>query len=189
MESGKNAQNIQRHHCKNSACPTKIFMLDYCYNACTPGIKEKVVEMAINSSGIRDTARVLSINKNTVSSILKSKEESLVQVTPIFLSEKSETPLDVRLELVCEEAEIDEQWAFVGKKSNQRWLWHAVDHGTNTVIAYVFGKRKDNVFKELKALLTPFEISRYYTDDWGVYERNLDANKHEIGKQNTQKIE
>nr|WP_263459104.1 IS1 family transposase [Bathymodiolus platifrons methanotrophic gill symbiont] len=54
---------------------------------------------------------------------------------------------------------------------------------TNTVIAYVFGKRKDDVFKELKALLTPFEISRYYTDDWGAYERNLDVNEHEIGKQ------
>nr|WP_198246668.1 IS1 family transposase [methane-oxidizing endosymbiont of Gigantopelta aegis] len=42
---------------------------------------------------------------------------------------------------------------FVGNKSNQRWLWHAVDHKTNTVLAYVFGKRKDIVFKELKALL------------------------------------
>lgn len=67
--------------------------------------------------------------------------------------------LEVRLEAVCE-AELDEQWSFVGKKSNQRWLWHAVDHATNTVIAYVFGKRKDVVFKELKALLDPFGIAR-----------------------------
>lgn len=189
MKSGKNAQNIQRYRCKNSICPTITFMLDYRYNACAPGIKEKVVEMAINSSGIRDTARVLKIDKNTVISILKSKEDSLVQVNPIFLSGNTESPLDVRLELVCEEAEIDEQWSFVGKKSNQRWLWHAVDHATNTVIAYVFGKRKDVVFKELKALLAPFKINRYYTDDWGAYERNLEKNEHEIGKQNTQKIE
>jgi IS1 family transposase/transposase-like protein len=189
MKSGKNAQNIQRYRCKNSACPTITFMLDYCYNACVPGVKEKVVEMAINSSGIRDTARVLKIDKNTVISILKSKEDSLVQVNPIFLSENTEKPLDVCLELVCEEAEIDEQWSFVGKKSNQRWLWHAVDHATNTVLAYVFGKRKDDVFKELKALLTPFKINRYYTDDWGAYERNLETSEHEIGKQNTQKIE
>ncbi|SCN47535.1 iso-IS1 ORF2 [methanotrophic endosymbiont of Bathymodiolus azoricus (Menez Gwen)] len=55
----------------------------------------------------------------------------------------------------------------MGKKSNQRWLWHAVDHVTNTVIAYVFGKRKDVIFKELKVLLAPFKINRYYTDDWG----------------------
>ena len=95
----------------------------------------------------------------------------------------------VRLELACEEAEMDEQWSFVGNKSNQRWLWYAVDHATNIVLAYVFGKRKDEVFKELKALLEPFGISRYYTDDWGAYERHLEADKHQVGKRNTQKIE
>ncbi|PPK78249.1 insertion element IS1 protein InsB [Methylobacter tundripaludum] len=97
--------------------------------------------------------------------------------------------MEVRLELACEAAEMDEQWSFVGNKSNQRWLWYAVDHATNIVLAYVFGKRKDGVFKELKALLEPFGISRYYTDDWGAYERHLEADKHQVGKRNTQKIE
>lgn len=49
-----------------------------------------------------------------------------------------------------------------------RWLWYAVDHATNIVLAYVFGKRKDGVFKNLKALLEPFGISRYYTNDWAL---------------------
>jgi IS1 family transposase len=31
--------------------------------------------------------------------------------------------------------------------------------------------------------------SRYYTDGWGTYERHLDVDKHQVGKQNTQKIE
>ena len=95
----------------------------------------------------------------------------------------------MRLEKTRLEVEADEQWSYVGKKPNQRWLWYAVDHATNRVIAYVFGKRRDVVFKELKALLDPFGITRYYTDDWGAYERHLDADKHEIGKRNTQKIE
>jgi len=38
-------------------------------------------------------------------------------------------------------------------------------------------------------LLDPFNIARYYTDNWGVYERHIDADKHEVGKRNTQKIE
>lgn len=105
------------------------------------------------------------------------------------MSQPIDQNIEVRLELACEEAELDEQWSFVGKKSNQRWLWYAVDHDTNTVLAYVFGKRKDIVFHELKKLLVPFGISRYYTDDWGAYERHLDAAKHEVGKRNTQKIE
>ncbi len=90
---------------------------------------------------------------------------------------------------MCEEAELDEQWSFVGKKSNQRWLWYAVDHKTNMILAYVFGTRKYKVFETLKAMLEPFGIQRYYTDNWGAYGRYLDTEKHEIGKANTQKIE
>jgi insertion element IS1 protein InsB len=77
----------------------------------------------------------------------------------------------------------------VRKKSNQRWLWHAIDHVTGNVLAYVFGKRKDTVFKELQSPLEPFGLKRFYTDDWGAYERHLDKEKHEIGKAHTQKIE
>lgn len=55
-------------------------------------------------------------------------------------------------------------------------------------LAYVFGGRKDEVFLQLKALLDPFGISHFYTDEWGAYERHLEAHMHE-GKQNMQKIE
>ena len=89
----------------------------------------------------------------------------------------------------CEEAELDEMWSFVGNKANQRWLWHAIDHHTGEVLAYVFGKRKDDVFKQLKDLLEPFGIQHFYTDDWGAYKRYLDQDRHSIGKADTQKIE
>jgi transposase-like protein len=49
-------------------------MQEYRYKAYEPGIKEKIVDMAINSSGIRDTARVLKINKNTVIRTLKKSK-------------------------------------------------------------------------------------------------------------------
>jgi len=87
------------------------------------------------------------------------------------------------------EAEIDEMWSYVGCKDNRRWLWHAIDRATGSVLAYVLGERKDQVFLELKGLLKPFGISRFYTDDWGAYERNLNPEQHIIGKENTQKIE
>ena len=80
-------------------------------------------------------------------------------------------------------------WSFVQNKDNQRWLWLAIDHETRKVLAFTFGKRKDSVFKELKALLEPFGITRFYTDDWGTYERNLAGYEHIIGKKNTQRIE
>jgi insertion element IS1 protein InsB len=96
--------------------------------------------------------------------------------------------VEVILERVGE-TEVDEMWSFVGKKKEPRWLWHAIDHRTGQVLAYVFGRRKDEVFLQLKTLLTPFGITRYYTDYWGAYERNLAPEVHSPGKHNTQQIE
>ena len=48
-------------------------------------------------------------------------------------------------------SELDEMWSYVGKKANPRWLWHAIDHHTGKVLAYVFGRRQDDVFLRLKA--------------------------------------
>ena len=97
---------------------------------------------------------------------------------------------EVAVEVVrVDEAEVDEMWSFVGKKEHQRWLWHAIDHCSGQVLAYVLGEHKDEVFLKLKRLLEPFGITRFYTDDWGAYQRHLEAEKHKIGKQNTQKIE
>ena len=86
-------------------------------------------------------------------------------------------------------SELDEMWSFVARKRNPRWLWHAIDHHTGRMLAYVFGRRKDDIFLKLKALLEPFGITTFYTDRWGAYERHIDAEKHQVGKENTQKIE
>src|SRR5499433_235893 len=86
-------------------------------------------------------------------------------------------------------SELDEMWSYVRSKANPRWLWHAIDHHTGKVLAYVFGRRQDTVFLELKALLEPFGITRYCTDGWGAYERHLEAEQPTVGKANTQKIE
>jgi insertion element IS1 protein InsB len=98
------------------------------------------------------------------------------------------TEVEVVIRL-AEEAEVDEMWSYVGKKQEPRWLWHAIDHRSGKVLAYVFGRRKDEVFLKLKTLLAPFGITRYYTDYWGAYTRHLDANEHQPGKHNTQQIE
>jgi insertion element IS1 protein InsB len=97
------------------------------------------------------------------------------------LLKPDEVEVVVRL---AEEAEVDEMWSFVGKKQEQRWLWHAIDHRSGKVLAYVFGRRQDEVFLKLKALLEPFGITRYYTDYWGAYTRHIDGDEHQPGKRN-----
>jgi insertion element IS1 protein InsB len=88
-----------------------------------------------------------------------------------------------------EEAELDEMWSFVGSKKQPRWLWEALDHHTGRILAYVFGRREDQAFLKLKALLEPFGIRRFYTDGWGAYQRHLDPTQHVVSKRATQQLE
>jgi insertion element IS1 protein InsB len=96
--------------------------------------------------------------------------------------------VDVVIQRV-EEAEVDEMWSYVGKKREPRWLWHAMDHRSGHVLAYVLGRHKDEVFLQLKGLLAPFGLTKYYTDYWGAYTRHLEADAHQPGKRHTQHIE
>ena len=80
-------------------------------------------------------------------------------------------------------------WSCVRAKATERWLWHAIDHDTGQVLAYVVGTRKDAEFLKLNALLAPFGITHYYTDRAGVYRRYLPPAQHTVGKLTMQKIE
>ena len=79
--------------------------------------------------------------------------------------------------------------SFVGKKIYQRWLWHAIDHQTGVILAFVLGRREDRVFLKLKRLLKPFGITKFYTDKLKTYERHLSEEQRIISKYKMQKIE
>ena len=49
--------------------------LTYTYEARKPGVKDKIVDMAFNGAGVRDTARVLKIGINTVLCALKNSPQ------------------------------------------------------------------------------------------------------------------
>ena len=99
--------------------------------------------MSLNASGVRDTARVLRISTDTVLSELRKKEAALESVNTTFLRTHNPDDMAVAIERAGEaEAEMDEMWSFVGHKGNPRWLWHAIDHHTGKVLAYVLAAAK-----------------------------------------------
>ena len=49
----------------------RTFLLEYAYTGQSPDVKRQIVEMAMNASGIRDTARVLHVSPTTVLKELK----------------------------------------------------------------------------------------------------------------------
>ena len=209
---GKNANGTKRYKCKNEECPHIIFQLEYKYEARKPGVADRIEDMAMNGSGTRDTARVLGVDKNTVTRHLRKLGDRVQYVNLDFLNSMSDKQIDVLITSptedrseaednekpgmaraggvgLCLGAEMDEQWSWVGDKHHQCWLWWAVDHKTNTPLAFTFGTHEHTNLDVLLALLEPFKIDVYYTDNHFAYRTRIKGNQLQIGKRNTQKIE
>jgi len=73
IKRGKTDTAKQRYRCQNSDCPPQSFVLDPAYKGRLPAIKQQVIEMSLNASGVRDTARVLQISTDTVIKELRKK--------------------------------------------------------------------------------------------------------------------
>ena len=73
VKYGQQANGEQRYRCNNLSCERRIFLVQYHDKGRVPEVKQQIVEMALNGSGIRDTARVLGISPTTVITTLKKK--------------------------------------------------------------------------------------------------------------------
>jgi len=71
IKAGKQANGTQRYQCQNEQCVRRIFLLQYQDRGRVPEVRRQVIDMAINGSGIRDTARVLRISPTTVIATLQ----------------------------------------------------------------------------------------------------------------------
>jgi IS1 family transposase len=93
------------------------------------------------------------------------------QVNYKWLQEKNNRKLEVMLV----KAEVDEMESYVGKKKYQRWLWHAIDHKTGTILAFVLGIR----IKRLQRKTICFsKIAPMHDLVIGLY-----INKYEFGRE------
>ncbi len=76
VKYGVSKTGKQRFRCRNQSCGRTVFQLEYEKNAYKTGIKEAIVEMAMNGAGTRDTGRILKISKDTVTAVLKKQKTS-----------------------------------------------------------------------------------------------------------------
>ncbi len=84
VKHGRSSEGKQRYKCRNADCSRSTFIRDYSYRGYLPEVKQQIADMAVNGSGIRDTARVLSISPTTVI-------EELKKVSPPEASEPTPT--------------------------------------------------------------------------------------------------
>ena len=79
VKFGQTSNRKQRFFCQIKKCTTSTFIIDHERKGWQPEIKEKIIEMTLNGSGIRDISRVLGVCTETVMSEIKKKKQSYNQ--------------------------------------------------------------------------------------------------------------
>ena len=77
VKYGKTSNGKARFRCQQTAQCGRTFLRSYAYPGCLPTVKQQIVEMTLNGSGIRDIVRVLQVGPNTVLKELKKSGRSL----------------------------------------------------------------------------------------------------------------
>ena len=71
VKHGRSAAGKPRYCCRNQNCSRRSFILNFSYRGRLSEVKQQISDMAMNGSGIRDTARVLKVSPTTVIATLK----------------------------------------------------------------------------------------------------------------------
>jgi transposase-like protein len=77
VKYGKASNGKTRFRCQQSDRCGRTFLQSYAYPGCLPTVKQQIVEMTLNGSGIRDIVRVLQVGPNTVLKELKKSVRHL----------------------------------------------------------------------------------------------------------------
>ncbi len=62
VKHGKTSNGKQRWFCRNPDCAQQTFLTTYVYKGRLREVKQQIIDMAMNGSGIPDRARVLHIS-------------------------------------------------------------------------------------------------------------------------------
>ena len=167
---------IKRTGRQNFKCKVclKQFQNEYLYLGADRSVKNKVVQMQLRGSGIRDTALVQGVSPATVLRCVVS-----ASLNAVAKPKKRYYP----------QVQIDELWMYVAKKQKKVWLLYAYCYQTDEILAFTMGKRNSKTVRNLLLKLKGLEIDWYLTDKWEAFSKELPYDKHLIGKQFTKAIE
>ena len=77
VKYGKTSNGKERFRCQQSAECGRTFLRSYAYPGCLPTVKQQIVDMTLNGSGSRASARVLHVGSNTVLRELKKSRRAV----------------------------------------------------------------------------------------------------------------
>jgi len=138
-------------------------------------IKQQCLKLYVNGMGFRAIERSTGVHHTTIIYWVKQIGEELPNAP-----ESDEIP---------EVGELDELETFVGSKKNKIWLWTAVNHFSEGILAWVLGDHSAKTFKPLWDIVCCWQCYFYVTDGWKVYPSFIASEDHIVSKTYMTRVE
>ncbi|MBP5978041.1 IS1 family transposase [Brasilonema sp. CT11] len=137
-------------------------------------VKQDCLRAYVNGMGFRAIERDKGVHHTTVISWVKQIGEKLPDAPP-----NDEIP---------SVGELDELETFVGSKK-KIWLWTAVNHFRQGILAWVLGDHSAETFKPLWDIVCCWQCYFYVTDGWKVYPSFIEPGDHIVSKTYMTRVE
>jgi insertion element IS1 protein InsB len=140
--------------------------------------RELIKKMWLERISLRGICRVVTVRLRWLLDFIASVYEELPDDLNVRLPKSK--PKQVRVLRL--EAEADELWSFVQRKSNKQWVWIAMDTETKQVIAFHVGDRsRKSAMKLWKKIPTVYQANAtFMTDDLDSCQKVIPKERHVV---------
>jgi len=171
-KNGHTHYGKQNHQCKECG---RQFVVDS--QRIGEATREVVRKLLLERIPLRGICRTLSLSLEWLLQFIAEVYEQL----PDDLYVQPSRP-NGSVQLLRLEAEADELWSFVGKKSNKQWVWLAFDPQSKQVLAFYVGDRSRQSARKLWQRIPQAyrEQATFSTDDWEAYKGVIPSERHQV---------
>jgi IS1 family transposase/transposase-like protein len=173
VKNGRNKAGNAQYHCKD--CGAYRVLVPK--SAEQPERRRQVLQAYRERASLRGLGRIFGVARQSVLKWLADQVEQLPSLVESLLPKQAGDIL-----------ELDELWAFVYQRDNERWLWTALCRRTRQIVAFVIGDRSAATCRRLWQAIPPaYRRCRTYTDFWKSYQAVLPKRTHHpVGKETGQ---
>jgi IS1 family transposase len=140
--------------------------------------RQMIKRLLLERLSLLGICRVMGVSLRWLLSFIVELYETLPDDLYVQLPQ---TP-NPQIQLLRLEAEADEMWSFVGRKSNKQWVWMAIDVESKPIIAFYVGDRSRKSARKLwnRIPLIYRQQANFDTDDWEAYKGVIPAVQHRV---------
>ncbi len=172
-KNGHTHYRKQNHQCK--ACGRQ-FVADS--QRITEGERQQIRKLLLERLSLCGICRVMEVSLRWLLTFIAELYETL----PDDLYVEPPQRLGGRVRLLRLQAEADEMWSFVGRKTNKQWVWIAINPQSKQVIAFHVGDRSRKSARKLWQKIPELyrQHATFATDDWEAYKGVIPATQHRV---------